>query len=643
MPNFFEKYFRALFRSVLVAAAFLYAVLYAYYKTGVFNDDAVYILGARSLWKAGPIQSYILRPDYPLPGLPVLYFPFIKLFEPNWVRLEWVAIGVALLSVYLLGLWVRRFLTAGETLAVMILYAFNPQIAKFASTLMPSIPYVTATLGCLILLGLVWERENRYQTLALGFVMGWACFMRPEGAVLTLSIVTVLMTSRKGWRLLGWIAIPLVGWGLFLIFWWHKIQAQQTAYGSDLSALAAYWKEDFLMGSRFSVHLLQTFFLDAVTGMRSTGARLGPIFAVAFFTLSVSAAVRGYIRLWHDHPKRRMVWSALALFCVSYFAIHAFWHVAIPRYAIPLMPFLMLALVSGFSRPLSASHARRVFTGIALVAILGVYAWRNGRAIHQAYFAPDPRKGPPWHTLEWIKTHTPPDAKIITGIGSTVELYTERTAIPGMRSTNSEMFLFQIHENGADYILDRDVKFLAQGVEGTDNPNRDWERFRFRFAAYPHYFRKIFEDEREQTRVYDVTMPEVFYQAYETMRKAHAHYQAGELQAAQRLASKSISLYPRLALAKNLLGVIAWRQNQFDLARTLFMESIEIMPTSSNAMLNLGSLYQQMGMPQESEVYIQKALALSQAKGEYSSMNQKLKELYAAWNARSALIFIDIP
>ena len=47
------------FRLVLITAAGLYTLFLPYYFVGYFNDDALYILSALSLWKGQFIASYL--------------------------------------------------------------------------------------------------------------------------------------------------------------------------------------------------------------------------------------------------------------------------------------------------------------------------------------------------------------------------------------------------------------------------------------------------------------------------------------------------------------------------------------------------------------------------------------------------------
>src|SRR5262245_57928812 len=99
--------FRIGFYFLFAGAGLLYAVIQSHYRTGILNDDVIYILGARSLWHVGPIESFCLRPDYPLPGMPVLLAPFVKWVQPHWTRLEWLIAALTVGLIILAERWSR--------------------------------------------------------------------------------------------------------------------------------------------------------------------------------------------------------------------------------------------------------------------------------------------------------------------------------------------------------------------------------------------------------------------------------------------------------------------------------------------------------------------------------------------------------
>ena len=121
-----ENHFVAVLLAILAGAALIYTLRNPQYRTGSFNDDAIYVIGARDFWRPAALRSHLLKPDYPSPGLPLLLSPFALLITSNWILLESLTVVFTVLLVYIAALWARRFLSAGQTLAATALLAFNP-------------------------------------------------------------------------------------------------------------------------------------------------------------------------------------------------------------------------------------------------------------------------------------------------------------------------------------------------------------------------------------------------------------------------------------------------------------------------------------------------------------------------------------
>src|SRR5262249_17418498 len=141
--NKLARRFSVYFYAVLAGAAMLYGALNPEYRTGVLNDDAVYVIAAHDLLSPRPLQTYLqARPDFPFPGLPFLLAPLGASVDPHWTLLESVSVVATLLSIALLGLWLKSWMSPEETLTIMALYAFNPLVARYSGIVMPG-PYIT--------------------------------------------------------------------------------------------------------------------------------------------------------------------------------------------------------------------------------------------------------------------------------------------------------------------------------------------------------------------------------------------------------------------------------------------------------------------------------------------------------------------
>ncbi len=638
----YKKHFLFWLKAVVGIAALVCISLNSAYQTGIVNDDALNVLGARSLFEGFFIHSELLRPDYPLPGLPLFLAPLVKIIEPNWTSLEWVMIAVAVCMLYLLGLWVSRYLSGPQALAVVALVGFNPLITKFSGLVMPSILFVACALVSFLLMARLGEKWSHKEGLALGFLLGWAAVLRPEGVILGISVLSAWALSPARRKTLPVVLLPFLFWGLLMFLWWKRFPAVSTGYGGDLLALKEFWGQDFTTAVLFTRNIVHTLFIYPLVRWPEATS-----FHVGWGVLVLSVLYGGLVwsgarALWLERPDDRAVLFAMGLFCGLYFTVHLFWHVAVPRYAIALLPFMVFLMVRGFHAVFAPKPAR-IIGALAMAILLGIYAHRNTVRLYDNAWDPNPLNVPPWGAFDWIRQNTTPEDTIMSGIAPSVELYTGRRSFPGMNSGNVEMFVYQLHHRDTDFILDREVPFLAQGIGATDDPNKAWMRFRIRFMAYPEIFQKVYEDVPGRTRIYKVTEDPSFANAYEKVKVGYAQYQANRLPEALKTAQSALSLYPRFASACSLIGAIYWRANQIPEAEQFFLKSVEYMPTSIHSMMNLATIYHQTGREMLAQTYLERARAVTAAKGEQNKFEHTLQDVYQQWSQKRAYIFLDVP
>ena len=117
-----------------------------------------------------------------------------------------------------------------------------------------------------------------------------------------------------------------------------------------MTALTGYWSHHFLPGGvRFAVPLLQGFVNQALLSAKiahSLSAATNDVLLV----LCLGIAALGFYTVWRQKPRQHPMLLAAGLFCVSYFMVHVFWHADTARYAIPLIPFLLVFMVRGLER-----------------------------------------------------------------------------------------------------------------------------------------------------------------------------------------------------------------------------------------------------------------------------------------------------
>jgi len=385
------------------------------------------------------------------------------------------------------------------------------------------------------------------------------------------------------------------------------------------------------------------FVFDALVPWTTPAVVIPPPIVGSVTVLSLVGIGVGVRSFWKTPHREQPVLIGVGIFCGLYGAVHLFWHVAAPRYAIPVLPCLLVFMVRGINQLFSSFKRRNVWAGLVLGIAFLFYGYRNALAVHESLWAPDVMKGPPWRSLAWLKENTPPDSQVISGIASSVDLYAERRALSGIPATNVEYFLYQTITRRLQYIVDRDVSFLTPGVSGTDDPNSLWMKKRLWIAHYPRVFRLLFNDPIERTAIYRIVPDAGFAQAYECLKAAAADYNAGRLEESFRLVRECLTAFPRMGSATNYLGALYMKRMDLRDAEGAFRKTIEVLPDFPDAMLNLATVYRMAGQTERSEEYVQRALEVSEVNGERDPYSQKIAKLRQLWDQHVATILLDVP
>lgn len=644
-PRWMENYFVTVLLAILFGAALIYILRNPQYRTGSFNDDAIYVIGARDFWRPAALRSPLLKPDYPFPGLPLLVSPFALLVSSHWIALESLTIVFTILLIGAMALWSRRFLSAGESLAATALLAFNPVIARLSGSIMAAIYYAFTVVASLYLISAWKERPTKAKALALGLLLGWGSLVRPEGAILTFAVVMALLIHASGRRLLAWAAIPLAGWGLFAWYWFRIRVFPSSEYAGDLSALAAYWSTHFRHGVPFTVSLLNNVINNALLSSKLTRS-LSSMTNHAMTLCCIAVTAVGFLRLWRERRRERDGLLAAALFCVLYLGIHVFWHADAPRYAIPLLPFLMLFAVGGAQTLLARVKGRTLLLQGALAVVLVFDLYRNGLSIYNFNTHPNLRNSPPWQSLAWVRDHLPNDGLIMSNIAPSIDLYTQRPTINGIYSDNLDWLTYRLMTEHLAFLVLRAGDFITPGVEGAQDPNHLWDRIQHWAIAYPQRFELLHQDAAEETSVYRIVSDPNYVRAYALFQQAVVRYRqdpADHDGQAMRLLNAALAIYPRLGSAYNFLGGIDLNRGDGHAAGLAFLKAVDCLPDDPYAMMNLATIYRMAGRPDQAQAYAQRVLDLAAKNGTQDVWSAAVQQMYRDWNAKRLRLYLDAP
>ena len=626
------RHFKLIFYAIVLCAGTLYYFLDPQYKTGIYNDDALYVITAHDFWNTPSAHPLLeIKPDFPLPGLPMLLIPVVNTTK----HVGRAAVIASVCSVFFLGLLVRRWLSPGQTLAVVALYAFDPMVARFSGIIMPDPFYRLMAIASFLLMGESLEKPTTLKTLGLGFVLGWGSLIRPEGVVLLLSVVGALALVRRGRKLLPAMLVPLVGWLIFIFMWFHARRSDGTEYGPDLAALLPFWRHHFVDAISFSFFWFRAFLGTGWNVLLRLPFSIFSYFAFAMYVFFLIGTGVGFRRLWKKQNAARPVLMSIAVFCLSFTLVHIFWHVVDARYFILLLPFALIFIVTTVDRS--------VWGKIALVAVLMVCANENGHAIYQSLWAPNPMNAHPKHSIAWLKQNTLPSTRLISNIAPTIDLYTKRPTSSLLNAMSVDALEYLLATRKFEYIVLRAGTATDPGAASTDNINMVWDRYRRWVQHYPNQFACVSYDQPEMTGIYRVVVDPSFVGAYQKYISAAHHGENKQYDQAFVEVNQCLAQDPRLGSATNLLGALYFMANDMKSAEAMFLKTNELLPDSPNAMVNLASIYNRQGKTAQALDCLNKGLSINALNGDAAEFKSKVENLKKLWERNDCELFIDFP
>lgn len=625
---------------VVFIAAIFYSCLITRFRTGLFNDDAVYVLVARDLLNHQ--ASHMLpsiKPDYPLPGVPLILSPIAKFFSPSQIRLKWVAVAVTLLTLFLLGIWLRRWLSPRDTLIVVSLYAFNPIVAKYSGILMPAPFFTLALIATFLLLRRVIEQPGGPASYALGAVLGWGCLLRGEGFVLLLSAVVTLVAARTPWRTAVKILYPVFLWGIVFWLWSHRTGMQGSDYASDLIALVKFWPDHFFVGFRDAWNLLITLVLETALAVRVNPTTLSVSVASLLVLSTFVASQAGYQSLWQKAQSSKPELAGALTFCSLYLVSHIVWRVALPRYCMALLPFMALFIFQGLSRLLAPFPYKRWVLGAVMCGVLSSYTWTNGYAVYEARVFRNPLNAPPLKALTWLRRHTAKGQRVLSPLSPSVVLYSNRPAVPMPKTSNPEFFLAALVKAQIQIIVDRPTEFVTTRVAGAEDQNKEWARMRKWVSQYPEYFSKVYEDHHERVRIFRVNVNSNIGLAVDDYAIALHHLRAGRWSESRQAVLRSLENYPEFAMGNNLLGATYFAQGKYAEAVEVFEKAARASPYSALLRVNLASTYHKLGRTAQSINTLNEAMSRFDAAVMSEREQRIISTLVESWNSGQEVMF----
>ena len=515
--------------------------LWHVYRFGDFNDDASYWALSSSLLRGLPYLD-LARWDAPAGSqfqilYPLLLAPVIALFphHPEMYRLLNVGLGLLVL-ISLWKLW--KPLPPPTRRLALLVFTLNPFWLYTSSSAMSECTFLLTLVLCLLRL-----QQPTSPTASQAFLFGMAASLCYYARLVGLLIAPTVALARIGrWRpasLFSCLLGTILGAAPHLLsIGWFVLAAGSGKSGREHG----------------SILLTNATYLPRVYGSTLLGAWPCPYWWLG--GLAMAAALWG---LWRLPSQRDSFWWT----CL-YLALLANWGFSLPRYAIPVLPFLVVGL----------SECLRLLPWAGL-RLLGVLLWFLLAALGVASQDHPPRTDP-GPLLRQFDAQRPADSRTVSDW--TVVAF--HTGQPVDMPVPEE--IFQKDCKWLYWLESERAGLIVLGPTYAHYPLTDY------FEQRPHNYRKIYRDARLAAFV--------FQPDPEQRRAIRLHYAARvameqqRLRCAERLFRASLARQPRESQAHSGLAYSLAHQGRFNEAKEELKIALGLDPANQEAAMLLRSL-----------------------------------------------------
>jgi hypothetical protein len=432
------------------AALGVMAVALAYWMAvrapaaGVFHDDGIYAVTAKSLatgrgYRIVSLPGEIAQTKYPFlfPALLAAVWKIAPRFPENLIWLKLVPLACALLW-GALGYRLLRENTGSAPLSLALtgLMAVSPWVLFLGTALLSETLFAATLTGTLLLLSRIERGNSSWTTLVGVALVASAAFLtRTVGVVAVVTGVLILWDRgrRKQMLVFGLICASLCGpW-----VWW---QAHQNPGAIEPYLSAANYESwnivlDFTPAQKAHIlveNLISALLAPAVLmGVPATGWGAGLVLLAGGLVLIG----------WAMQLASRF--RVCEIFVALYTGVIVLWAWPPARFLAPLLPLLLLygyLGVQGVCRVLrvSARGTRAVSASIAILCMVqsGWVLAETAALAHETGAVPVPNMAQDdWREtarmLEWVTSHTAADAVLMGNLDPVLYLYTGRKSVRG--------------------------------------------------------------------------------------------------------------------------------------------------------------------------------------------------------------------
>ena len=426
------------------------------------QDDVEYITLSHSIRQGG--YADLMRIDAPAhaqypPGYPALLAMWGALAGDDYDRLLVLSLAFSLAALLLLFIAIRKRWGHGIALGTVAVLAFNPHWNAIAGSIRSEMPYVLLTVAALLLAA---EEQSRWRTRAGAIAAAIGAALTRSVGITVIVAVGLYWIFERRWRTAAWLALAAaltVGpWML-----WTAIAPEQrigSSYVAEIRAIDGDTPWTRPLPTRILAHArwyLTTGIPHNLAAPSIAGTPVDNVIVVAIILVSALVGAWSLFRLWR----------AAAMYVLVYAGLLMVWLWSTERFVIPVLPFIVLAMLLGACR---AGRIHSMQSGGYAVAALALLLATNGAAqsVLQVREQHECRTGgglPPgclageqvhyFEAIAWIDDNLPADAVFLTAKNGALYWYTDRKSVSyaGALAQDSASFLPWIRDQGGDWIL----------------------------------------------------------------------------------------------------------------------------------------------------------------------------------------------
>ncbi len=439
----------------LLIPGILYLLSLNAYYVGFFNDDAFFLIGAKSLLSGRYAElNHPANPPFIqyLPGYPLLLAPWMLLPGADFLGPKLFSVLMTLSAVFLFHRFAREELSPTAAAAATALLAFNPLTVSLSGVILSDVPSLLWTVLILITARAWWKRDDDKAWILLGLMGAFGFFLRPTGAAFILTLPLALAWEKRYRQAL----IALTAGTLPILAWLTRnwiVRGHGLLYADELADPYKKATADALIdaGNNAWFYLRELFgrvlFRQPLT-LVSTA--LGACFCIA-------GIVRIGITGWR--------FFALA-YAAAYGAVIILWPKQTSRYLLPILPFILWWMFAGAARLEEDLKKPKAVTLALLLFGLVCAAPPVFNIVRTSTTRETPVNTPPRKFWNWVRTNTDPNALFAAELDGRTYILSDRHCLQLPRWKEPGRIAQWAMRNKVDYIITTDNRFVMRTHRG---------------------------------------------------------------------------------------------------------------------------------------------------------------------------------